>query len=100
MGLLKRKDLRHRLLGIGLTGRQADEALDAFFGSIVGALRQGGKVSIVGLGTWEWRVRPSRMARNPRTGQRVPLAARKTLLFRPSPGFKQNLRSKGRTLDS
>lgn len=95
-GPVKRKDLQRRLTRIGLTGRQAEVALDAFFGSIVAALREGRKISIVGLGTWEWRVRRPRLARNPKTGQRVPLGARKVLLFRPSLGFKKNLRNKGR----
>jgi nucleoid DNA-binding protein len=92
---MKRKDLHRRLIKIGLSGRQAEAAVDAFFGSLVDALRDGRKVSIVGLGTWEWRIRRPRLARNPKTGQKVPLGSRKVLLFRPSFGFKKNLKNKG-----
>jgi len=87
-----RKDLFQSLVRIGLTRKQADLAIDSFFQALVDALRAGKKVSIVGLGTWEWRERRPRLARNPKTGKRVPLAARKSLLFRPSLKFKKKLR--------
>lgn len=83
-----------RLARIGLSGSRAEAALDAFFGSILGALRDGRKVSIVGLGTWEWRTRGPRLARNPKTGRAVALGSRKVLFFRPSPRFKQYLRKR------
>ncbi len=89
---MTRKDLLKSLARLGLTQQQADLALDSFFNSITDALRQGKKVSIVGLGTWEWRKRPARLARNPKTGKRIPLAARKVLFFKPSPLLKKKLK--------
>ena len=94
-GVLKRKDLLRRLTRIGLTGDRAELALEAFFTSMVDALREGRKISIVGLGTWEWRTRLPRVARNPKTGQRVALGARKVLLFRPGVKLKKRLKNRG-----
>ncbi len=66
--------------------------MESFFNSIVTALLEEKKVSIVGLGTWEWRQRRARLARNPKTGKRVPLPARKVLFFKPGPLFKKRLK--------
>jgi nucleoid DNA-binding protein len=88
---MTRKDLLRSLTGIGLTRAQAEDSLGAFFRVILSALRAGGKVSIVGLGSWEWRKRRARWARNPKTGERLPLPPRKVLLFKPSPLFKKKL---------
>ncbi len=89
---MTRKDLLKSLTRLGLTDRQAGLAVDAFFKSIVTALLEEKKVSIVGLGTWEWRKRRARLARNPKTGKRVPLPARKVLFFKPGPLFKKRLK--------
>jgi integration host factor subunit beta len=89
---LTRKDLLKSLTRLGLKERQAGLAVDAFFNTIVTALLEEKKVSIVGLGTWEWRKRRARLARNPKTGKRVPLPARKVLFFKPAPLFKKRLK--------
>lgn len=91
---MTRKDLVKSLLRLGLTQRQSQQAVDAFFGSITSALREGKKVSIVGWGAWEWRPRPARKARNPKTGREVSLGVRKSLTFKPSPGLKQKLKKR------
>jgi nucleoid DNA-binding protein len=90
--LVTRKDLIKSLLKIGLTKRQAQWALDSFFGSISAALRDGKKVSIVGLGSWEWRKRRARIARHPKSGQRMALASREVLFFKPAPRLRQKLK--------
>lgn len=90
---MTRKDLLKSLTRLGLTDRQAGLAVDTFFNSIVTALLEEKKVSIVGLGTWEWRPRRARLARNPKTGKRVPLPARKVLFFKPGPLFKKRLKA-------
>ncbi len=88
---MKRKDILNQLTRLGLTKNQAQMAVDGFFNSITDALRAGKKVSIVGLGSWEWKSRPARQARNPRTGKVVQLLARKTLVFKPSQLIKDKL---------
>jgi len=87
-----RKDLIKSLLRIGLTKRQARQAVDSFFASIAAALQEGKKVSIVGLGSWEWRKRRARIARNPKSGKRIALASREVLFFKPAPLLRQKLK--------
>lgn len=79
---------------LGLTKNQALKALDGFFRSITDSLRAGKKVSIVGLGSWEWKNRTAREARNPKSGKVVHLQARKSLAFKPSRLIKIKLNPK------
>jgi integration host factor subunit alpha len=89
---LTRKDIIKSLSKLGLTKNQADAAVDTFFDSIVRGLKDQKTVSIVGFGSWEWRQRQSRMARNPKTGKVVALGARKALVFKPSQRLKNKLK--------
>jgi nucleoid DNA-binding protein len=86
------KELLKNLLKLGLTKRQAHLALDSFFGAITTALKEGRKVSIVGLGSWEWRKRPARLARNPKTGKRFSIVSREVLFFRPASRLREKLK--------
>ena len=88
---MTRNDLVQSLSRLGLTRQQAARAVDTFFGHIVSALREGKKVSIVGFGTWEWRKRGSRKARNPKTGKVVALGSRKVVFFKPSRLLKKRM---------
>lgn len=87
-----RREIVRNLNKIGLTKNQANAAVDAFFEKIVAALKEEKTVSIVGFGSWEWRERSSRMARNPKTGKPVALGARKALVFKPSQTLKKKLK--------
>jgi integration host factor subunit alpha len=77
---------------LGMTKDQAGIAVDTFFESILKALKDEKKVSITGFGSWEWKDRRSRQARNPKTGQVVELGERKALVFKPSPMLKKKLK--------
>ncbi len=77
---------------LGLTKDQAGVAVDTFFESILKALKDEKKVSVTGFGSWEWKDRRSRQARNPKTGQVVELGKRKALVFKPSPMLKKKLK--------
>lgn len=89
---MTRQTIAKNLNKLGLTKNQANAAVDTFFEKIVEALKEQKKVSIVGFGTWEWRERKSRMARNPKTGKAVALGARKALVFKPSQMLKNKLK--------
>jgi nucleoid DNA-binding protein len=89
---MTRREIVQNLNKIGLTKNQANAAVDTFFEKIVEALKEQKKVSIVGFGTWEWRDRKSRMARNPKTGKAVVLGTRKALVFKPSQILKNKLK--------
>lgn len=66
----------------------AARALDAALDAIQGALAQGDTVTLVGFGAFVVRSRPARTGRNPRTGEDVPIAARKVPAFRPGKVLK------------
>jgi len=72
----------------GLSREAAKKAIDAFTDSVVGALKKGQDVRLVGFGTFLPVTRAAGMARNPRTGQTVPRPASKTARFRVGEGLK------------
>ena len=93
MKTLTRKNLLENLMKLGLTRVRAGQAVNAFFDSITQALREEKKVSIVGFGSWEWKKRRARLARNPKTGRNVQLGTRKTLVFRSSGPFRKKIKA-------
>jgi integration host factor subunit alpha len=94
MDTLTRRELLKTLIRLGLTRSLAKKTLNSFFNSITSALREGKKVSIVGLGNWEWKKRSPRMARNPKTGAAVQLEKRRVLVFKPSELLRRKLNQK------
>ena len=76
---------------VGLTRAQAGEALDAAIDTITEALKKGEEVKIVGFGTFTVAERAAGEARNPRTGEKVQVAASKTPKFKAGAGLKDSL---------
>lgn len=72
----------------GLSKADAGRAVDAVFDSISGALKKGGKVSLVGFGTFLVRARAARQGRNPKTGETITIAAGKSPAFKAGKGLK------------
>jgi len=89
---LTRREIVKALMRLGLTQTQAGGAVDGFFEGILKALKEEKKVLLTGFGSWEWRNRRSRLARNPKTGKVVELGDRKALVFKPSPMLKKKLK--------
>ena len=73
---------------LGGTKVQAEEIVDMIIDSIVNTLKKGGEVSIAGLGIFSTKTRAARMARNPKTGEQVKVAAKKVPKFRAAKGLK------------
>ncbi len=73
---------------LGGTKVQAEEVVDTIFDAIIGTMKKGGEVSIAGFGIFSVKGRPARMARNPKTGEQVKVAAKKVPKFRPAKGLK------------
>jgi integration host factor subunit alpha len=69
---------------LGLNKREADDMVDRFFEEIAAALEAGDFVKLTGFGTFELRDKPPRPGRNPKTGQPIPITARRVVTFRPS----------------
>jgi DNA-binding protein HU-beta len=76
---------------LGLGRRQAQAAVEAFFGGVSDALGKGQSVSIVGFGVWEWTERSARRVHDPRNMKKIDLPGRSKLVFKPSEAFKRRL---------
>jgi integration host factor subunit alpha len=68
----------------GLNKREAKEVVDSFFGAISTALERGEAVKLSGFGKFVLRDKPQRPGRNPKTGEDIPITARRVVTFHPS----------------
>lgn len=73
----------------GLTKKAAGEYADAFTDTVTETLAAGESVALVGFGTFCVKNRPARIARNPRTGEELKVAASKSPAFKPGKGLKE-----------
>jgi integration host factor subunit alpha len=69
---------------LGLNKREASDMVDHFFEEIAIALAAGDSVKLSGFGNFTLREKPPRPGRNPKTGQPVPILARRVVTFRAS----------------
>ena len=67
----------------GITKTQANAALDSFTGAVAKTLKGGGKVTLVGFGTFSVSKRAARNGRNPQTGATIKIKAKKVARFKP-----------------
>lgn len=75
----------------GLTKKDAEACVNAFFEVVTETLQKGDKVAIVGFGTFEVRDRPARVGRNPRTGEEIKIAATKMPAFKAGKTLKESV---------
>ena len=68
---------------VGLNKREAKEFVDAYFEAIREALERGENVKLSGFGNFQLRVKNQRPGRNPKTGEEIPISARRVVTFRP-----------------
>jgi DNA-binding protein HU-beta len=66
----------------GITKSQANEALDSFVEAVTKTLKGGGKVTLVGFGTFSVTKRAARNGRNPQTGEVIKIKAKKVARFK------------------
>ncbi|MHA7835825.1 MAG: integration host factor subunit alpha [Algiphilus sp.] len=78
---------------VGLNKREAKELVDLFFDTLSDTLASGESVRLSGFGNFELRDKPQRPGRNPKTGEEIPITARRVVTFRP--GQKLRLRVDG-----
>ena len=76
---------------LGLNKRQAKDTIDAFFELVSGRLVQGEDVKISGFGNFQIRTKAPRPGRNPRTGQSIPIQARRVVTFHASHKLKEQI---------
>jgi DNA-binding protein HU-beta len=72
----------------GISKSQAQAAVDSVLSNIEGSLASGGRVTLVGFGTFSVSQRSERMGRNPRTGMPIRIPARKVARFTPGKALK------------
>ena len=81
---LTKADIADRLFNeVGLNKREAKEFVDAYFEIIRGALENGENVKLSGFGNFQLREKNQRPGRNPKTGEEIPISARRVVTFRP-----------------
>ena len=73
---------------LGLNKRDAKEFVELFFEEIRVALARNETVKISGLGNFDLRDKRERPGRNPKTGEDIPITARRVVTFRPGQQFK------------
>ena len=73
---------------VELTRKDSEVVVDTIFDSIVHSLRSGDKIEIRGFGSFRTRQRKPRVGRNPKTGDRVDVPAKKIPFFKPSKDLK------------
>jgi len=73
----------------GLTKADADKGIDAVFTTITAALKAGDDVRLIGFGSFSVSARPAREGKNPRTGEKLTIAASKAPKFSAGKGLKE-----------
>src|SRR6185437_3091295 len=71
-----------------LTRKDSEVIVETIFDSVVRSLRVGDKIEIRGFGSFRTRQRKPRVGRNPKTGERVEVPAKKIPFFKPSKALK------------
>jgi len=86
---LTKADMAEKLFDeLGLNKREAKELVEAFFEEIRNALEQGNQVKLSGFGNFDLRDKKQRPGRNPKTGEEIPISARRVVTFRPGQKLK------------
>ena len=73
---------------VGLNKREAKDIVDTFFEEIRDSLARGEAVKLSGFGNFQVRNKPPRPGRNPKTGETIPIAARRVVTFHASQKLK------------
>ncbi|MES2538690.1 MAG: integration host factor subunit alpha [Pseudomonadota bacterium] len=73
---------------VGLNKREAKDMVETFFDEIRDALERGESVKLSGFGNFQLRDKPQRPGRNPKTGEEIPITARRVVTFHASQKLK------------
>ena len=78
---------------VGFNKREAKDMVESFFEEVRAALQNNSGVKLSGFGNFQLRDKPQRPGRNPKTGEEIPISARRVVTFRP--GQKLKVRVEG-----
>jgi integration host factor subunit beta len=91
-GIMTKADLIDEVSRLAeLTRKDSEVIVETIFDSVVRSLRAGDKIEIRGFGSFRTRQRKPRMGRNPKTGEKVEVPAKKIPFFKPSKELKDLL---------
>ena len=88
-GTLTKAELADMLFEkVGLNKREAKDMVETFFEEIRTSLENGHSVKLSGFGNFQLRDKPQRPGRNPKTGEEIPITARRVVTFHASQKLK------------
>jgi integration host factor subunit beta len=91
---LTKADLIEEVLRVTeLPRKESETIVETIFGSIIQSLQKGEKIEIRGFGSFRTRQRRGRVGRNPKTGAKVEVPAKKIPFFKPSKELKDFVNS-------
>lgn len=89
---LTKADLAETLFErLGFSKKESKDVVEAFFEEIRTALEVGEQVKISGFGNFDLREKNQRPGRNPKTGEDIPISARRVVTFRPGQKLKNRV---------
>ncbi len=88
MALTKADMAEYLFKQLGLNKREAKDIVERFFEHIRAALEKGEQVKLSGFGNFDVREKRQRPGRNPKTGEEIPISARRVVTFRPGQKLK------------
>lgn len=91
MALTKAEVAEHLFEKVGLSKRDAKDMVELFFEEIREMLESGEQVKLSGFGNFDLREKSERPGRNPKTGEDIPISARKVVTFRPGQKLKSRV---------
>ena len=89
MSALTKAEMAEKLLDeLGLNKREAKEVVELFFEEVRSSLEVNEQVKLSGFGNFDLRDKSQRPGRNPKTGEEIPITARRVVTFRPGQKLK------------
>ena len=97
---LTKADMAEKLYEeLGLNKREAKELVEMFFEEVRSALESGDLVKLSGFGNFDLREKNERPGRNPKTGEEIPITARRVVTFRPGQKLKARVEAYAGNVD-
>lgn len=91
-GALTKAEMAERLFDeMGLNKREAKELVEQFFEEVRQSLESNEQVKLSGFGNFDLRDKSERPGRNPKTGEEIPIQARRVVTFRPGQKLKSRV---------
>lgn len=95
MALTKADMVERLFLDLGINKKDAKDLVDQFFEEVKAALAEGRSVKLSGFGNFDLRDKNQRPGRNPKTGEEIPITARRVVTFKPGQKLKIRVEAYG-----